>query len=55
MNIAGQELEAKVEQGTKGVVFELQLPVGKTEPQTWPFNKNSKAGGGYFTEVVLLP
>jgi len=52
--IGGQEAEAEVETGTKGVVFELDLPAGKTELRTWLFDESGKAGGAYFTEVEAL-
>lgn len=54
VRIAGREKEAAVEPGTRGVVFELDLPAGKTELQTWLFDENGKAGGAYFTEVEAL-
>lgn len=54
VRIAGQEAESEVEPGAKRVVFELDLPAGKTELQTWLFDKNGKAGGAYFTEVEAL-
>ena len=54
VQIAGQEMEAEVEPGTKGVVFELELPEGKTELVTWLFDETGKAGGAYFTEVEAL-
>ncbi len=54
LRIAGQEKELAVEPGTKGVVFELDLPAGKTELTTWLYNKSGAAGGAYFTEVQAL-
>ncbi len=54
LRIAGQERESAVEPGTKGVVFELDLPAGKTELTTWLYTKNGTAGGAYFTEVLAL-
>ena len=54
LQIAGQELETAVETGTKGVVFELDLPAGKTELRTWLYDSDGKAGGAYFTEVEAL-
>ena len=54
VQIAGQEAEADVEAGTKGVVFDLDLPAGKTELRTWLFDEKGKAGGAYFTEVEAL-
>lgn len=54
VEIAGQEAEAEVEPGTKGVVFEMDLPEGKSELMTWLFDETGKAGGAYFTEVEAL-
>ena len=54
VRIAGRETESRVETETTGVVFELDLPEGKTELQTWLFDGNGAAGGAYFTEVELL-
>ncbi len=54
VQIAGQEMEAEVEPGTKGVVFEMDLPEGKSELVTWLFDEKGKAGGAYFTEVEAL-
>ena len=54
VKIAGQEMESAVEQGTEGVVFELDLPAGKTQLQTWLFDEKGNAGGAYFTEIELL-
>jgi arylsulfatase A-like enzyme len=54
VRIAGQEMEASVEPGATGVVFEMELPTGKTELQTWLFDDKGKAGGAYFTEVEAL-
>ena len=55
VRIASQELESNVKPGTKGVIFELQLPAGKTKLETWLFDNNDAAGGAYFTEVEYLP
>jgi len=49
LRIAGQEGESAVEPGTKGVVFELDLPAGQTELTTWLYSKSGAAGGAYFT------
>lgn len=54
VQIAGQVKESTVEEGSKGVVFELELPAGKTELYTWLYDKNGKAGGAYFTAVEAL-
>ena len=47
-------MESKVEPGSKGVVFEMELPAGKTQLNTWLYNEANKAGGAYFTEVEAL-
>jgi len=39
VEIAGQSKESPVEAGSKGVVFEMNLPVGKTELKTWLFTQ----------------
>ncbi len=54
LEVAGQTAEADVEEGTRGVVFELELPVGKTEVNTWLYNDKGQAGGAYFTDVEAL-
>ncbi len=54
VEIAGQVKECKVEPGTKGVVFELDLPKGTTELVTYLFDQEGNAGGAYFTEVEAL-
>ena len=40
--------------GSKGVVFEVDLPAGKTELRTWLHRKDGGVGGAYFTEVEAL-
>ncbi len=54
LQIAGQTHRSEVKVGTLGVVFELELPVGKTELLTRLFDETGAAGGAYFTEVELL-
>jgi arylsulfatase A-like enzyme len=54
LTIAGQEKESVVEKGSKGVVFELDLPAGETELLTYLYNEKGQVGGAYFTEVELL-
>lgn len=54
IQIAGQQQQCKVEQGSKGVVFEMELPAGPAELWTYLYDKDDKAGGAYFTEVELL-
>ena len=54
IQIAGKTAELPVEKDSKRVVFELDLPAGPTELETWLFDKNNKAGGAYFAEVEAL-
>ena len=54
LEIAGQSRESTVEEGTEGVVFELDLPVGKTQLKTWIYDQQGKAGGAYFVDVEAL-
>lgn len=54
VEIAGRVVELPVEPASKGVVFELDLPAGKTKLLTWLFDEKGKAGGAYFTEVEAL-
>ncbi|MBK1855849.1 arylsulfatase [Verrucomicrobiaceae bacterium 5K15] len=54
LTIAGIEKEAVVEKGSRGVVFELSLPAGKTQLTTYLYDAQGKAGGAYFTEVEAL-
>ncbi|WP_084427432.1 arylsulfatase [Roseimaritima ulvae] len=54
IQIAGQTAEQFVEAGTKGVVFELDLPAGKTELLTYLYDASGKAGGAYFVDVEAL-
>ena len=54
VQIAGQEKESKVEPGSQGVEFEMNLAAGKTKLLTWLYNEDGQAGGAYFTEVELL-
>lgn len=53
MRIAGIETESPVEAGSKGVVFELELPAGQSTLETWLYDEKGEAGGAYFTEVEL--
>ena len=53
MRIAGIENESPVEAGSKGVVFELELPAGQSTLETWLYDEKGEAGGAYFTEVEL--
>ena len=54
IQIAGNDEEMTVEPGSKGVVFELELPAGKTELVTYLYTSEGKMGGAYFTEVEAL-
>ncbi|WP_222846225.1 arylsulfatase [Pontiella sulfatireligans] len=54
IQIAGQEKECPVEPGSKGVVFEIDLPAGPTELITYLYGAKGKPGGAYFTEVESL-
>jgi len=54
VEIAGKSAEKEVQSGSKGVVFELDLPAGKTELVTWLYDEKGEAGGAYFTEVDAL-
>lgn len=54
LEIAGQSLRQPVEPGSKGVVFETDLPVGPAEVVTRLFDEKGKFGGAYFTEVEAL-
>ena len=53
-DIAGKTLEQPVKPGSKGVVFEADLPAGPTQLVTRLFDENGEAGGAYFTEVEAL-
>ena len=54
LEIAGKTLAQPVEPGSKGVVFEIELPAGPTQLVTRLFDEHGKAGGAYFTEVEAL-
>jgi len=54
IRIAGKEIEKTVNQNSKGVVFSLNLPAGKTTLETWLYDTKGEAGGAYFTEVESL-
>ena len=54
VQIAGKEQEMTVESGSKGVVFELELPAGPTELITYLYTSEGEMGGAYFTEVEAL-
>ena len=47
-------MEAEVTAGSRGVVFEMELPAGESELLTWLYDESGEAGGAYFTEVELL-
>ena len=52
--IAGLEKESVVEPGRQGLVFEINLPAGKTKLMTYLVDENGNAGGVYFTDVEAL-
>jgi arylsulfatase A-like enzyme len=54
VEIAGKVMEMPVKAGSKGVVFEMEIPAGETELVTYLYDKKGKAGGAYFTEVEAL-
>ncbi len=54
IEIAGKTAEQPVEPGSKGVVFEIELPAGKTDLVTHLTNDKGQTGGAYFTEVEAL-
>ena len=54
VSIGGREKESVVKPGSKGVVFELNLPAGKTELNTFLYDERGRVGGAYFTEVEAL-
>ncbi len=54
IEIAGQTVGQPVNAGSKGIVFEIDLPVGPAELLTYLYDENGKAGGAYFTEVESL-
>lgn len=54
LEIAGQTLTQAVEEGTKGVVFETDLPAGPAKLVTRLYDESGKFGGAYFTEVEAL-
>jgi arylsulfatase A-like enzyme len=54
IEIAGQTMEQSLEPGSKGVVFDIDLPAGPTELITYLYDAEGNAGGAYFTEVEAL-
>lgn len=54
IEIAGKVEEKPVESGSKGIVFEIDLPKGPTELVTYLYDEKGEAGGAYFTEVEKL-
>ncbi|MCG6191240.1 arylsulfatase [Maribellus maritimus] len=54
IQISGIVQEKFVEPGSKGVVFEIELPTGPSELVTYLYNDEGVAGGAYFTEVEAL-
>jgi hypothetical protein len=54
IEIAGKTMALPVKAGSKGVVFEIDLPMGPTELVTYLYDDKGKVGGAYFTEVEAL-
>tara|TARA_E500000178_G_C16621823_1_gene573673 strand:- start:32 stop:448 length:417 start_codon:yes stop_codon:yes gene_type:complete len=54
IQIAGQAHEAMVSNGSERIVFDLQLPKGKTICIAWLYDEQGKAGGACFMGVELL-
>ena len=54
IQIAGQAHEAMVSNGLERIVFDLQLPEGKTICIAWLYDEQGKAGGACFMGVELL-
>lgn len=54
VQVSGKEMELPVTPGSKGVVFEMELPEGPTELWTYLYDEQGQAGGAYFTEVEAL-
>ena len=54
ISVAGLEREAPVAAGSKGAVFELEIPAGRTTLTTWLYDESGEAGGAYFTDVEKL-
>ena len=52
--ISGLQEETAIEENSTGVVFELDLPKGKTELLTYLTTENGEVGGAYFTDVEAL-
>jgi len=55
LSIAGQTKTAAIAPGSKGVVFEVELPKGTTELVTYLYDKQNRVGGAYFVEVAAPP
>ena len=53
VEVAGQEHQTPVEPGSDRVVFELELPAGRTELWTHLDDRQGRSGGAYFTDVKL--
>lgn len=54
IEIAGQTMEQPVEDESKGVVFEIELPAGPTQLETYLYDQKDKVGGAYFAEVEII-
>lgn len=55
IQIGDQKMESPVSPKAKSVVFEIDLPVGRTELRTWLFDEKNQPGGAYFTDVEWVP
>ncbi|MDF7799254.1 arylsulfatase [Pontiellaceae bacterium B1224] len=54
VEIAGLSKEVVVKPGSKGIVIEMDLPIGEAELVTYLYDEKGEAGGAYFTEVEAL-
>ena len=54
IEIGGESKEKPIEEGSRGIDFELDLTAGPTELKTWLYDEKGEAGGAYFTEVEAL-
>ncbi|MFP6676103.1 MAG: arylsulfatase [Pirellulaceae bacterium] len=54
IEVAGLEQETAVPPDSRSVVFEIDLPAGKTKLLTYLYDKKGTVGGAYFAEVEAL-
>ena len=54
LKIAGVDETAAVKAGDKGVAFEVELPAGPAELQTWLIGRDGTERGAYFVYVERL-